>query len=523
MKRVLGILPLVGPALFPGAVIADTLLVNHQTRAPAHVVALVLAPLAVLALAVLALAGLASRRASRARPGVLTSTGHALAWSGAAAIVASTILGWASLAVVGLLGLGAVYAMVLWTAIAAGGDGWWARGEVQRRLVPEVATEGEPIGEEVRLVSVRVPAGCRLLAAGRVGESWPASRYAVSAEESGGEVLLESDLGPARRGEHHAPPLALWLEDIFGLCRTGAVHLGAASLVVLPRPGEVDGARQLLDEAGARDDAAPAQRLPSEGGLRLREYVPGDDARRIHWLRSLTARRLVVRQPDEAPRELPAVRLILDSFLPGADALACRAPAELLDQMVRVWLGVGEALARSGARVTLVAAVRREGGQVAVEERMLAPHATEEGLRLGARAAWQATLRVPSMLHGSGAEAVVSCRPQPQPDDARDGVRWIAVPARSFVAAESTFVAPDPPLRLPYPAGSPENRLGRRLVERHRAEAVRRDRRLFDDLCWLGESAKPASSGERGSPPGLRGHLVARPSRSSRIQLEAIP
>src|SRR5205814_8761119 len=89
-----------------------------------------------------------------------------------------------------------------------------------------------------------------------------------------------------------------------------------------------------------------------------------------------------------------------DNFLPGADALACDAPAELLDQMVRVWLGLGKALAQAGARVTLATAVRRGSG-FAVEERPLARRTEREGLRLGARATWQGALRTQAMVQAA--------------------------------------------------------------------------------------------------------------------------
>src|SRR6185437_10626849 len=102
-------------------------------------------------------------------------------------------------------------------------------------------------------------------------------------------------------------------------------------------------------------------RLPTEGNLDLREYRDGDDVRRIHWIRSLAANQLVVRMPDEIPPDRPKVRLILDTFFPESFALHTDTPAEVLDAMVAVWLGVARAFAEKGTQVRLVAAVPQNG------------------------------------------------------------------------------------------------------------------------------------------------------------------
>src|SRR5690349_8509023 len=145
-----------------------------------------------------------------------------------------------------------------------------------------------------------------------------------------------SELGIAPRGDHRVPPLFLWLGDVLGLTRTAVVERGAAQLSVLPRPSAVDGVRALLGPGRDGATSRQTQRQPSEGVFRIRTYVPGDDTRRIHWVRSLQMNQLVMRLPDEVPPAEPAVRLILDSELWGTESLSCRAPDELLDALVRV-------------------------------------------------------------------------------------------------------------------------------------------------------------------------------------------
>src|SRR5262249_30693094 len=140
--------------------------------------------------------------------------------------------------------------VVLWTLIAAGGPDPWRRASLSRRFVPETAIEGDPVIEEVRLSGARIPTGFRLFVCGRGGPRWARSRYAVDQAASGGEIVLSSDVSPAVRGEHRAELLEVWLQDVFGLCRSVRLRAGAASLAVLPRVRPVDGTEDLIGRGG---------------------------------------------------------------------------------------------------------------------------------------------------------------------------------------------------------------------------------------------------------------------------------
>jgi uncharacterized protein (DUF58 family) len=278
-------------------------------------------------------------------------------------------------------------------------------------------------------------------------------------------------------------------------------------VTALPRPGAVDDARKLLGAGGDEKETRPTHRLPTDGTFRLREYAPGDDTRRIHWVRSLQANQRVVRLPDEIPPDEPAVRLVLDTHLFGTEALCCHSPDELLDAMVRVWLGVGKSLSDGGTRVTLVAAAPKGGEQV-VCERPLRPRATREALKLGARVRWQGALPLAQLLAaGPARQVVVSARPRPV--DSPSEVTWVVVPEVAWTSAEPW--PPEPSyLALPYPMGSADNRLSRRRAEHARAAAARRDGALFNELlCWTDWSR-------------LSGAYVARPSKG-RVALEVVP
>jgi uncharacterized protein (DUF58 family) len=293
------------------------------------------------------------------------------------------------------------------------------------------------------------------------------------------------------------------LAHVVALARGPIVARGEASLTVLPRPSTVEGVRELL---GAGRDAATsvaAQRMPTDGTFRIREYVPGDDTRRIHWVRSLQTDRLVVRLPDEIPPAEPRVRVVLDNQLGGAEWLTCQGSDQLLDALVRVWLGVGKAVAETGARVTMVTGIDDGKGPVTVERPMLA-RTPREALRLGARVRWQGALRLSAMIGRTEVRHVVITS-RPRLVDTRCPLTWVVVPDAYWTANEPDWRDGNPSI-LQYSIGSGDNRLSRRNAEQTRLRAMRRDRAALIDMLWA----------ERHVPAGA---YVARP-HDGRVSLE---
>lgn len=432
---------------------------------------------------------------------VLTSGGAAMMWLGLVALIGAAQTGWASLGVIGVLGVGTVSIAALWTILVAAGDGPWQRAQILRTVLPAVATEGDPLREEITLRDLAIPPGMRLFVLGRAQRHGMVSRYAVDAGASG-EVVLRADLGPALRGEHQVPPLALWFGDVLGLTRTAVVHRGATELSVMPRQLRVDGARTLLGEGGDDANAQPAHKMPTEGTFRIRAYVPGDDARRIHWVRSLQQDQLIVRLPDEIPPADPTVRLVLDNELFGTESLTCRAPDDMLDVLVRVWLGIAKDLAAQGTRVTLVAAIDDR-----ICERPMHPRSAQAALRFGARVTWQATLPVERIVGDRrDKHVIVSARPRRV---TTGEVGWVVVPEVAWTKAEAALPT-DRATQYAYPIGSPENRRERRAKERDRAIGRWQDRAVFSQvMCWIDWSR-------------FSGDHVARPHEGG-AELERIP
>ena len=418
---------------------------------------------------------------------VLTSAGSALAWSSAFAIMGAVWLGWASLAVVGLLGTGLLDVVVLLAFVMLRGADPLRGARISRRFVPAVVTEGDDVREELSFAETRIPLGFRLFVSGRIGPRFASTRHVLEAAESRADVVLESDVGPAVRGEHEAEPLVLWLQDAFGLCRSVRVAAKGdpARLTVLSRVRDAEKTVPLLDRGHGPRAPRPASRMPTEGQFQLREYQQGDDVRRIHWMKSVASRELVVRLPDEIPPDRPRVRLVLDTFFPEADALEGDAASELLDSMVSVWLAAGKALVEAGARVTLVVAARR-GEKIDVARQELTLRALEPSRRLAAQVTWQDRVPVDHLFTAAEATYVVSRAVLASPTEQRS-VRWIVV----FPMA----ISPEPPwqsssgARFRFPMGASDNRWTLRRREATRTALARRDRARV--LGMRGEIVRP--------------------------------
>jgi uncharacterized protein (DUF58 family) len=437
---------------------------------------------------------------------VLTASGSSMAWTGAGAVLLAVSFGWASLSLVGLFGLCAPHLVALWTLLRAGGDDPWRAASLTRSFTPSTLVEGQPVTEELRLVAPRIPAGFRLFASGRVGPRWPVSRYAVEASDSGGEIVLESDVGPALRGSFDAEPLEVWLQDVLGLCHSPRIRAGAAPLTVLPAAAAVDCTAELVSSGGHDAVTRAAQRLPTEGSMALREYQPGDDVRRIHWMRSLTAREIVVRLPDELPPDQPAVQLVLDTFHPHLvdppTPLTCRGPDDLLDGLVRVWLGVGRALVERGMRV--MAVVPGEGGERAGARVRLSLRAMPRALQAGARAGWQATTRPADLL---GRDATIFVSHRLPADDVEATARWIVLPTALWTSKPDPYWSGGALLR--HPVGSADNRRSRRKAQ----QAARlQERTDHDTFRWLCEHTQARREG----------NLVAEPTGPLAVRLQVL-
>lgn len=186
-------------------------------------------------------------------------------------------------------------------------------------------------------------------------------RFFVSVE-SGRERLIEYGLTPARRGRYVLPATKVTVSDPFGVAERSREYGGEVSLLVYPRT-EV-----LASSEGASVRMGRGERqlhLPGGGHTQefyaLRDYIPGDDPRKIHWRSTAKSGRLLVREEEAKGRQRATVFLddrasahSFETFEWAVDAAASSAALYVREGfLVRVAAASGELVpyGRGGAHL----------------------------------------------------------------------------------------------------------------------------------------------------------------------------
>lgn len=177
-----------------------------------------------------------------------------------------------------------------------------------RVVVPDRVTSGEVAMTELTIAN----RGRRTSGASKGQERFGDDVIAVDipALEPGESTVVSSALTTDRRGIFDVGPLTVRRGDPIGLARRGDINSDVTRLIVHPRIHDVS-----PFPAGLRRDL---EGLPSgeaaEGGVtfsNLREYVPGDDLRLVHWRSSARVGELMVRHNIDVHR--PRTTVILDT------------------------------------------------------------------------------------------------------------------------------------------------------------------------------------------------------------------
>lgn len=189
---------------------------------------------------------------------------------------------------------------------------------VRRWVRPEVLTAGD-VGR-VDIVLTANGAGLRpsfeLVEA--VGEDRTA-RMAVAPMRGGTEKSAGYRVPTERRGVLTIGPLVAGRHDVLGLARSSETIAGVDEILVAPRAFEMD-MPELGDGILGRHLLAQSVRLGPGEFHSLREYVPGDEPRTIHWRASARSDELKVRQ--HTAEGLRRCTVVLDQHVPGGGAHA---------------------------------------------------------------------------------------------------------------------------------------------------------------------------------------------------------
>lgn len=137
------------------------------------------------------------------------------------------------------------------------------------------------------------------------------SRFVLSPVGSGATVTMRYTLVGRHRGRFELGPLEVRLRDPFGIAAR-AHRFGATDQVtVYPPVWRLPDGLPLGGMAGSGGEGRPRPLVSGDELANVREYVRGDDLRKVHWRSTAHRGKLMVRQ-DEAPQN-PRATVVLDT------------------------------------------------------------------------------------------------------------------------------------------------------------------------------------------------------------------
>ncbi|WP_229399936.1 DUF58 domain-containing protein [Micromonospora okii] len=231
---------------------------------------------------------------------------------------------------------------------------WRPRLEVTRHADPDRVSRGEPARMTLTVRNVGRLRAANLLAEDRCGDR--AVPVPVLRLRPGRDTTVTYDVPTDRRGVVPVGPLRVIRRDPLGLVALARSYGGAVPVWVHPRVHPLvavpTGAGRSLD---GRVDGVPHGSITFDS---LREYVVGDELRRVHWRTSARVGELMVR--ENVDTSLPRIVVLLDDRAaahpdPESFEAACEAAASVVTAALRADLPVA---------LLLVAADRpAEGGE----------------------------------------------------------------------------------------------------------------------------------------------------------------
>ncbi|GGL94101.1 MULTISPECIES: DUF58 domain-containing protein [Micromonospora] len=257
-------------------------------------------------------------------------------------------------AAVALLGVGFRFAYPELTVLGAAAGAalghalltaaWRPRLVVRRHADPDRVARGEPARMAVTVANTGRLRAANLVAEDRCGDRVvpvPLLRL-----RPGRDTRVGYDVPTGRRGVVPVGPLRVTRRDPLGLVSLTRPYGDTVPVWVYPRVHPLTaaptGAGRSLD---GRVDAVPQGSITFDS---LREYVIGDELRRVHWRTSARVGELMVR--ENVDTSLPRIVVVLDNRAPAHPDLvdgvaesfeaACEAAASVVTAAVRADLPV---------------------------------------------------------------------------------------------------------------------------------------------------------------------------------------
>lgn len=397
---------------------------------------------------------------------ILTPRGLLVLLTGLGFLFLSLAYRWAELGVIAVLALSAFYLVTSLAALLSGivvgrfSDNLLERGAVvHRRYEPGVPRAGDLVRDTLDVKGVPVPPGFFLTLSGTLPSRLETEiRHVVPPKSREDRLALSVLLKRTARGTYDAPPLRIAFTDLLGLTSASVASLATARLRVLPavRPAEIIAPPQSNTEEP--DILSRPHRFPTEDLFRFREYVAGDDTRRIQWEMSLRAGRMIVKTPDSKESSAKRVVVALDTWVPPDWLDHTAVIDDALDALTEAWLSIAQKLSAQGEKVSLLLVARADDGTLRPE--LIASSGNHaHALDAGARAEWQAHYRIEDVLdYGVRQEPRGPYAPATADEAAFDNAivvtMRLAPPAIPRVARQTTWVYYEPDAALgPLPRG----------------------------------------------------------------------
>lgn len=199
-----------------------------------------------------------------------------------------------------------------------------------REVTPDRTTVGEPALGRIHVRNTARRPSVAFTAVDRVGAETVA--LDVRAIAPGGLRAVNYPLPAPRRGRIPLGPLTVERRDPFGLFRWARRQTSDDVLWVHPRihPMRALPVGIVLDYEGRTHENA---RLGTVTFSALREYVPGDDPRQIHWRSTARLGTLVVREHIDTME--PTTTVVLDTRADAFDAASFEEAVEVAASVVR--------------------------------------------------------------------------------------------------------------------------------------------------------------------------------------------
>ncbi|CAN5613593.1 DUF58 domain-containing protein [soil metagenome] len=211
--------------------------------------------------------------------------------------------------------------------------------EITRQLSPERARPSQPVTVSIKVSNKGTGSAPLLLVEDKVPSGLSGSaRFALRGIEAQGMREAAITLTASRRGNYEIGPMEISIVDPFGLAQLRSTALDKSRFLVHPRIEPLALPRDLGDR---RSMSMSTLRQPTgargEDFYTLREYVEGDDLRKIHWPSTAKRGRFMIRQ-EETPWQTRAT-IVLDDRARAHDGFgdlssferAVEAAASLVD------------------------------------------------------------------------------------------------------------------------------------------------------------------------------------------------